>query len=417
MHNETSMTLTEPTYLQRLLTSFTIPAYRWLWANSVFGAMRLITIFVVRGWLVLTITDSPFWVGAAPALRGLTQMALGMFAGVLLDRVNRRTALILAEIGASLSALTVGLIVLSGEIELWHILLASVFEGICISVRWPAINTMVVQTVGPERMLNASSTHMLGFNVGNIVASGVAGLLVAALGVGYGYLFGAFCGIISTVVVFFVQDTFQPATESGSEQPPIFQAIGEGLTYIRNHLTLLYLIILAFLMSLLGWANLSMLPVMARDVLLVDASGLGYLTATGAIGSLISTGIVASLGDIKNKIQLILFCGACTTVGILLFSASSSFVMALCLIFLMQAALMAFEVTITAMVLLITDTKMQGRVQGIYTQVFGFTWIGGALLGAIAEWVGVPIAIACGGLAIGAALRLMYGRLNSYDHS
>jgi len=361
MHNEIPLKLEEPTYLQRLLTSFTVPAYRWLWANSVFGAMRLITIFVVRGWLVLTITDSPFWVGAAPALRGLTQMCLGMFAGVLLDRVNRRTALILAEIGASLSALVVGLIVLSGEIELWHILLASVFEGICISVRWPAINTMVMQTVGPTRVLNASSTHMLGFNVGNIVASGVAGLLVTALGIGYGYLFGAFCGIISTVVLFFIQGPFQPEIQSGSEQPPIFQTIREGLAYIWNHLSL--------------------------------------------------TGIVAGLGDIKNKIQLILFCGICTTIGILLFSASASFVMALWLIFLMQAALMGFEVTITATVLLMTDTKMQGRVQGIYTQVFGFTWIGGALLGAIAEFVGAPIAIACGGLAIGAALWSMYGRL------
>ena len=87
---------------QRLLISLAIPAYRWLWINSIFGTMRLITVFVVRGWLVLTITDSPFWVGAAPAFRGLTQILLGIFAGVLLDRINRRMALLVTEVGTAL---------------------------------------------------------------------------------------------------------------------------------------------------------------------------------------------------------------------------------------------------------------------------------------------------------------------------
>ena len=71
---------------------------------------------------------------------------------------------------------------------------------------------------------------------------------------------------------------------------------------------------------------------------------------------------------------------------------------------LMQGALMSFEVSITSLVLLLTTERMQGRVQGIYTQVFGFTWIGGVILGAIAELSSAPLAIALGGLAIGLTL-------------
>jgi MFS family permease len=123
------------------MLSLAIPAYCWLWFNSIFGTMQLIADFVAWGWLVLTLTDSPFWVGAVPALRGIMQILLGTFAGALLDRVNRRVALLIAIVGTSLIALAVGLLVTSARIELWHILVFSALEGMFMSIRWPAINT------------------------------------------------------------------------------------------------------------------------------------------------------------------------------------------------------------------------------------------------------------------------------------
>lgn len=369
--------------------------------------MRLITIFVVRGWLVLTLTNSPFWVGAAPAMRGITQIALGVFAGVLLDRINRKVALLVAEVGTSLVAATVGFLVFTEQIALWHIFVASVFEGMFMAIRWPAINTIMMQTVGSERVLNASASHMLGFNLGNVVASAIAGVIVDRYGIGNGYFFAAACGLVASGCVLFISGVFKPE----KVQTSVVSSIREGFGYIGQNRTLLSLIVLAFLMSLLGWSNLSMLPVIARDVLGVEASGLGYLTAAGAVGSLVSTAVIASLGNFNNKPRLIILSGSATAIGILLFSLSSSFSLSLLLIMLMQGALMAFEVTITATVLLVTAVHMQGRVQGIYTQVFGFTWVGGVILGSIAEFTNAPLAIAIGGLSIGVALWLMRGQV------
>ncbi|MEM7538704.1 MAG: MFS transporter [Chloroflexota bacterium] len=417
MTTDRSDIVEQASYLQRLFTSLAIPAYRWLWLNSVFGSMRLIAVFVVRGWLVLTITDSPFWVGAAPAVRGLTQIALGGFAGVLLDRVNRRTALFLSETGASLVAAGLAILVIEGRIELWHILVASVIEGVCVSVRWPAINVILVDVVGPERTLNATAAQMLGFNVGNIVASSIAGLIISAYGIGFGYLFGATCGLIGAVCTVFITGDFSPRVKETTAiaQKSVLQAVGAAFSYIRHYQLLLSMIILAFLMSLLGWANLSMLPVIARDILFVDASGLGFLTTAGAVGSLIATTIVAGLGDYEKKGRLIFAAGISTALFILLFSLSTNYMLSLFLIFLMQGALMAFEVTITASVLLMTAPHMQGRVQGLYTQVFGFTWVGGVVLGTIAELSSAPIAVAVGGAAIGGAVWLMRGQVATVD--
>ncbi|MFK7805428.1 MAG: MFS transporter [Anaerolineae bacterium] len=399
----------QESYLKRLFSQLTeslsIPAYRWLWFNSVLGSMRLITIFVVRGWLVLTLTDSAFWVGAVPALRGFTQILLGTFIGVLLDRVNRKAALMVAEVGSSLSALAIGILLLTGQVELWHIMVASVFEGVFISVRWPAINTIIFQVVGPKRVLNASAAQMLGFNVGNVVASAVAGWIVVQFGMDIGYFFAAATGILASVCAFFISGEFQPKPAEGES---VMGSVREGLNYIRTFPSLMWLIGLGFLMSLLGWSNLTMMPVMARDVLGVGADGLGFLTAAGATGSLLSTMAIASLGNYGDKVRLVKFAGLGTAVGILLFAFTPIYSLSLVLVALMQGALMAFEVSLTASVILLTAEKMQGRVQGIYTQVFGFTWVGGVVLGSIATLTSVPIAIAVGGVLIGGVILLLW---------
>ena len=400
-------------YLKKLFLQLTeslaVPAYRWLWFNSILGSMRLISIFVVRGWLVLTLTDSAFWVGAVPAFRGFTQILLGTFIGVLLDRVNRKAALFIAEVGSSLSALAIGLLLITGQVELWHIIVASVVEGVFISVRWPAINTLIVQLVGQKRVLNASAAQMLGFNVGNVVASAVAGWIVVTFGMAQGYFFAAGTGLLASLCVFFISGDFTPKPVEGES---VMQAVREGLTYIRSMPSLMWLIILGFLMSLLGWSNLTMMPVMARDFLGVGADGLGFLTAAGAAGSLLSTMVIASLGNYGDKIRLVKFAGLGTAVGILLFAFTPIYTLSLGLAAVMQGALMAFEVSLTASVILLTAEKMQGRVQGIYTQVFGFTWVGGVVLGSIATFTGAPIAIGLGGLLIGLTILVLWRPMN-----
>ena len=398
----------------QLTQSLAIPAYRWLWFNSILGSMRLIAIFVARGWLVLTLTDSPFWVGAVPALRGIMQILLGAFIGVLLDRVNRKWAMLIAEVGSSLTAVCIGILILFGQIELWHLMVATLFEGAFIAIRWPAINTLILQVVGQKRVLNASAAQMLGFNLGNVVASALTGWIIVQFGMAFGYFFAAFTGLLAGGCLLFMRGDFRPQAVN---HEPVVEAIKEGLGYIRSKPALVGLIGLGFLMSLLGWSNLTMMPVLARDYLNVGADGLGFLTAAGAIGSLVSTLVIASLGDYGDKIKLVKFAGLATTIGILFFSASRIYGLSLVLAALMQGALMAFEVSLTASVILLTADHMQGRVQGIYTQVFGFTWIGGLVLGTLATFLGAPLAIAIGGLLIGLAILLLWRPMDKIQFS
>ena len=391
--------------LSTLRSSLSLPAYRWLWFDSLFGAMRLITLIVARGWLVLELTDSPFWVGLAVALRGLTQIALGAFVGVILDRVNRRHALMVAEGGNTLVALALAGLILTGQIELWHLLLASVIEGVFVAVRWPTINMLTYQIVGPERVLNASASNMFAFNLGSITASSLVGLLIAEYGAGIGYLYATGCGFIGVAFLSLIKGNFQPQQ---GRQEDFRDALLGGLNYIRTHESVGLLILITFVMSFLGWSHISMMPVMARDVLGQDASGLGFLSAAGGVGALFATFFIATLGDYQDKMRLIRLSAATTALGLLLFAFSPWYPLSLVLQAILRASLMALESTSTATMLLLTSEEMQGRVQSIYSLVFGFTWLGGVLLGSIATFSSAPIAIGLGAVAIGVVLAILW---------
>ena len=388
-------------------TSWSIPAYRWMWLHSLFGTMGVISLVIARGWLVLELTDSPFWVGFTGGLRGITQIALGTFSGVLLDRINRRHALLVVDIGNALLAFGMGILILSGKVELWHILLATAIEGMFMSVRWPAINTMVYQIAGSERILNASAAQMLGFNLGKIVASAIAGVLIATYGVGNGYLFAVGCILLSVASVWIVQGEFRSNTE-GEPSEPFRQALQGGLNYIWNSHSLRWLITFGLMMALLGWSYLAMLPVVARDVLGLDASGLGFLNAAGGIGALVTTSLIASLGNYQNKIRLLLSNAIIVTIGLILFALSTSYPLSLILQAILNGALMGFETTLTATVLLVTNAKMQGRVQGVYSLLLGFAWLGGIVLGGIATISSAPLAIGLAGIAIGLTIAVLW---------
>ena len=400
------------TYIRRVLQSFVVPAYRWLWFNSVFGTMRLIMVFLARGWLVLELTDSPFWVGFAPGLRGVTQIFVGAFSGVLLDRFDRKKMLVIAEFTTTVTAFIIGLLIIFEQVELWHIMAASAVEGIFMSMRWPAINTLVLETAGSRRVLNASAGIMLGFNVGNIVATVAAGLIIVQAGIGSAYMIAMVCGLAAVLSAILIPGDYQP---DETEQEPVRRSLSRGIQYIWTHSALRWIMALTFLMSFLGWSHILMMPVMARDVLGVDAAGLGFLSAAGAVGAFLATFLLAGLKKDINKIRTAISMALITSILLIGFAISRWYLVSLGIKFFLQGALFGFEAPLMAIVLLITSARMQGRVQGVYSMLFGFTWMGGILMGSIAELYGAPLAIALGGIVIGVATILIWRPLQRVD--
>ena len=281
-----------------------------------------------------------------------------------------------------------------------------------MSIRWPAINTLVLEIAGTRRILNASAGIMLGLNVGKIFATVSAGLIIARVGIGSAYLLAVACGLIAIISLIRLRGNYQPKE---TEQEPVMRSLRRGIQYTWSVPGLRWIMALSFIMSFLGWSHISMMPVMARDVLDVDAAGLGFLSAVGAMGAFLATFLIAGLKKDIPKIRMALFLAVITAILLVSFAFSRWYLVSLGLKFLLQGTLFGFEATLTAVVLLITSERMQGRVQGIYSLLFGFTWMGGLLMGSIAEVYSAPIAIAIGGIALGTATLLIWRPLQRID--
>ena len=114
---------------------------------------------LAQGWLGLEITDSPFWVGAVAGLQGLGLVGFGAFGGTIVDRFDKRKVLATVHlIGGGMAFLT-GALVITGYIELWHMLIISLIQGLLMATQLPASNSLAYQLVGPKRLLNVKYNH------------------------------------------------------------------------------------------------------------------------------------------------------------------------------------------------------------------------------------------------------------------
>jgi len=382
----------------RLFPSFESRDFRFLWLANVTGSMGMTMSMLTQGWLVLTVTDSPFWVGAVMGARGIGVVAFGAFGGVLADRVDRRHILVGIHWIRAVSALLLGILVILDVITLFHILAVVFIQGIMQAFFIPANNALIYDTVGPQRILNANAARMTGFNISRIVGSIIVGIVIAALGIGWAYIGIAIVWVITPIFVVMVRVGM---SNNPAQSEPIWKNLSEGVKYAfgggRRIGSLLFL---SLLIETFGFSYIVMLPVVARDVLGLDEIGFGLLSGASGVGALVGTMIVASLGDFKRIGFLLVITVGASGVGVLLFALSSWVYLSMLIIAFIGASLMAYDATMAASLQIISSGEMRGRIMGLYGLTFGFTPLGGFIAGLVASVLSVSFAIGLGGSVI-----------------
>lgn len=384
------------TILSRTISAFRQPAFLWLWLGSNFTFMGMMASGLTLGWLVLELTDSPFWVGAVAGVRGVGQLIFSIFAGVLLDRYDKRRILLLAQTFNTILPFILALLVFYEQIALWHLLASSLIQGLVSSVRAPAFNTITYQLVGSQGILNASAAMSLGFNIALVIGSSVTGVLVEQYGEAVGLFFSAAAGVVGIATIFAVRGSFKTVTTS----EPLLESAAAGIKYVWASGELRKLLSLSLIIETFGFSYNVMLPVIARDVLGLGAAGLGALSAARGIGAGLSNVWVASLGDYERKSWLLVTAVSGAGLFMILFGLSPWYAASLALIFILGGMLTVYDVTMKSVILLLAGDEWRGRVQSIYTLTYSFVSIGGFLAGALATAVSAPFALAVSGSAI-----------------
>lgn len=372
------------------------PKFRLFLINVLFNDFSHQLHFLVHAWLTLSITDSPFWVGAVFGLHGLGMVMFSIFAGVLVDTVDRRKLIMASQL--MLAALSFGLAILVfyDQVQLWHMLIVGFVYGIIASVSMPATMTLSLDIVGRDKLLSGVG---ITFAVGSfmaIISPLIGGTTVNTLGIAWVYMFISIGLIIAASMMPFITG-LNPVPKRNTTP---FHDMKTGLHYAMTTPTVRILLIMNLVASTMGWAHDSMLSVIARDVLKVGVSGLGYMIAVASFGGTVATLVVSNQPDIKEKGKVLIGGLAAFGIFLIIFSFSRWFPLSLLTLAFAYASAMIYETIHNTILQTIVPDEMRGRMLSFVAFTWGMSSMAGFHTGAIAAASSAPIAIAIGGSAV-----------------
>ncbi len=360
---------------------------------------------VGEGWLILTLTNSPFYVGLTAALSSLGVLLFSLYAGVIADRADKRRVIIFMQIAFMLEAFTVAILVWTGVIAVWQVLLLATILGIASAFDIPMRQAFLVEMVGKDDLMNAIALNSSLFNAARIIGPALAGLLIGAVGIAWCYFLNgvSYVAVIVSLLRMQLPPHVQPAKTTSA-----WTGFREVLAFLRGDRKIRTLMVLTAVLSVFGFPYIAMMPVFARDVLHRGAEGYGALTSSIGIGAVIGAlGIALASGRIRARGRLMLAGGTAFGVLLMLFSASRSLGLAMFLLALAGCAMIVNNSLLNTLLQTGVPDHLRGRIMGFYSFVFvGMAPFGAFLFGVVAEHVGVPGTIAGGGAIVTLAVIL-----------
>jgi MFS family permease len=364
-----------------------------------------------QDWLVLELTHgSAAALGITTALQFLPMLFFGMFGGVLADRYPKRPILITAQSLMAVLALTVGVLTVTGNVQVWHVYVMAFTLGMISCVEVPTRQAFVVEMVGRRELSNAIALNSSIFNLARVVGPAIAGVLIYLLG-GTGPLFLinglTFAAVISSLV-------FMRTSELHLSDP-VPRAKGqlrEGLRYVLEREELLMPVLLIAFVSMFSQSFSMSIALMAREVFDAGASSFGLASSMFAVGALGGALLAARRARPSRRL---LMAGA---IGFGLFQVATALAPAypvyLALLIPTGIALITVNTAANAGVQLATSPDMRGRVMGIYMLVFtGGAPLGAPLIGWLSELGGPRAGVMLSGVLVvaGTGLALLLTRL------
>lgn len=353
---------------------------------------------IAQSWLVLQLTGSATALGTVVALQTLPMLVLGPYGGVVADRIDKRRLMIGLQSAMGLLALTLGLLTVTGAVQLWQVYLLAFALGLNNCFENPARQTFVLEMVGPDDLRNAVSLNSVLANAARAIGPAVAGIVISAGGLGLCFLLNA-ASFVAVVVSLLRLDTARLQRSTPAPRAP--GQLREGLAYVRRSPTLAVPLMMMALVGCLAYEFQVTLPVVASQTFAGDARTYGFLTGAMGVGAVIGGLYVAARGRTGMKALVL----ASTLFGLALLGTAlaPTLWVALLGMALVGGFSVAFMSTGNSTLQLTAAPQMRGRVMALWAVAFlGSTPIGGPIAGAVVQWAGGRA-----GLVLGAAACLV----------
>jgi MFS family permease len=383
-----------------MFDSLQVRGYRFYWFSALLVAAARSMQGVVLGWLVLERTNSAFLVTVAGALNFLPMLALGLFTGIVADRLNRRKLLIGAQIASGAASIILATLIITNSIQTWQIMALSLTVGLAWALDWPCRQIIIADLAGEQNILNGVALDQGAFNLMSIIGSIVAGSVISTLGMGNAYFIISGAYLSAAVFLLAIGRTRQTRTGGVGN---ISSNIKEGVKYSINNRAILGVLLIMIVAHCTLFPFRQLLPVFARDILNTGPAGLGYLSAAPGIGAVTGGLMMASLRRSRPSVMALAMGAVAMALLTIVFAISRSYLFSLFLLATVGFATSIYGAFQTSIPLRLGDPQMRGRIMGILSLVVGLMPLGMMAFGIITDRIGAPTVVV-GGSIVGVVL-------------
>lgn len=344
---------------------------------------------LATSWLVYRMTHSALLLGVVGFSGQIVSFLLGPFAGVWVERLNRRKLLVWTQALAAVQSLALAALTLAHVINLWEIIALSAFQGLINAFDMPGRQSFLVRMVEDRRDLsNAIAINSSMANGARLIGPAIAGIVIGAMGEGWCFLIDGisyFAVIVSLVLMRIKPLDIQRTSSSMAGQ------MREGWDYVRSFRPIRTILLLFALISLMGWPYAVLLPIFAGQVLHGSAYTLGWLTGASGVGALISGLSLAIRKSVAGLTRMVQIAAAMLGSALILFGLSRVLWTSLVLMLFVGFGLMQCAAASNTIIQALVTEDKRARVMSYYTMAFfGAAPFGSLLAGALAHRIGAP---------------------------
>ncbi|MDT8718089.1 MFS transporter [Clostridium sp. 19966] len=385
--------------------------FKYYWLGQCVSLMGTWMQSIGQSWLVLQLTNSSFLLGIVSAMQFLPFMFLSPFAGVIIDKFSKKKIIIITQVTSMLLALILSLLVFTGTVKYWEVLILALILGIVNTLDNPARQSFIVELVGKKDLMNAISLNSATFNLARIIGPAFGAMLISYLGISWCFMLNGLSFI--AVLIGLIRIDVPYKKEVKTEKTNMLGEIKDGFSYVRSESSIIEVLIFIFIMGIFAYNFNVLIPVYTVHILKMDAQSYGFLLSALGAGSLAGamlTSFKSKKGPNMNIIRTspIIVGALLTILGI-----SRNYYALICLLFVTGIFNIFFSTTANTSLQHKTKDEYRGRVMSIYSLVFiGSSPIGSFLSGLFSDKLGADIAFAINGTLL--ALIIIMIRIKFY---
>lgn len=377
--------------------AFSFANFRWFTLGQVVNMTGFWLQHVALGWLIYRLTGSSLMLGLAGGMSLLPSFFLAPIAGVMADSLDRRKILMVVQLLTATHAILLALLVWSGWVAMWNIILLSVFIGLIHGFDWPTRQSLIVDMVDDREALgNAIALNSTSFNLARLLGPLLGGLILATVNELACFIVSAAMACLAFI---FILKLRTPIKNKGKVRRKIRSELKEGIIYAMGHEQIRHGILLAALTSAFIMPYMALMPLFAAEVFDGEAGLYGLLAAIPAVGAICGGLFLATRRQNKDLSLRIFIVAILTSLSLIVFALSTWLPLSMVALFILGGSMIMTIASINTQLQLLVDESKRGRVMSFFVMAFmGAMPLGYFAYGSIAEELGAPTTVLMAGL-------------------